>query len=96
MERLLDVKVTAELLGIKPVTLRLWISQKKVPYYKVGKSIKFKPSEIETWINATRVEPDPDRVDKQVDSILGIRYEKERRQSDLKHQVQKEGANGPV
>ena len=90
MERLLDVKVTAELLGIKPVTLRLWISQKKVPYYKVGKSIKFKPSEIETWINATRVDPDSDRVDKKVDSILGIRYGKGRRHSDL-NQSQKGG-----
>lgn len=90
MERLLDVKLTAELLGIKPVTLRLWISQKKVPYYKVGKSIKFKPSEIETWINATRVEPDPDRVDKQVASPDVIRYEKGRRHSDL-NQSQKGG-----
>ena len=90
MERLLDVKVTAELLGIKPVTLRLWISQKKVPYYKVGKSIKFKPSEIETWINATRVEPDPDRVDKQIASTDVIRYGKERRHSDL-NQSQKGG-----
>ncbi len=95
MERLLDVNQTAELLGIKPVTLRLWISQKRIPYYKVGKSIKFKPSEIETWINARRVAPDPDRVDKQVDSILGIRYEKGRRHSDL-IQSNKEVKDGSV
>ncbi len=95
MEKLLNISQAAEMLGIKPVTLRLWISLKKIPYYKIGKCIKFKPSEIEAFINATRVEPGPYHADKKVASTLGIRYEKGRRQPGLM-QNQREVKNGTV
>ncbi len=82
LEHLLNISQASEILGVAPVTIRLWISQKKIPYYKVGKSIKFKPSEIEAWVNATRVVPDPDQAENQIASSGVISYMKNRRQPD--------------
>lgn len=95
MERLLDVTQTAEILGIKPVTLRLWISLKKIPYYKVGKSIKFKPSEIEAWVDATRVESARDLGNRQ-NPLSDVIRNRGRRHSDLNKQSQKEVKDGAL
>lgn len=96
MESLLNIKQAAQILGVAPVTIRLWISQKKIPYHKIGKLIKFVPSEIQELVEKTKVEAEPENVDKQVATMLGISYKIPCRQPDLKQQSQKGGANGPV
>ena len=48
---LLSVAETAERLGIAVQTLRNWISQKRVPYIKVGRRTMFDPREIERWLS---------------------------------------------
>lgn len=84
MESLLDIKQTAERLGIKPITLRTWITKRLLPYHKIGKLIKFVPSEIDEWIASKKVEANPDWIDKKVASMLDVRYKPPRRQPDLK------------
>lgn len=44
----------AEYLGIKPVTLRGWIRNKKdgIPANKIGKQWKFKVSELDEWVKS--------------------------------------------
>lgn len=47
----------AELLGILPGTLTLWRATKKGPtFYKIGKVIKYKVSDIEEFISSKKVE----------------------------------------
>jgi excisionase family DNA binding protein len=49
-QKLLSVTEAADFLGIKKSTLYEWIIQKKVPYYKVGRLVKFKREDLETWL----------------------------------------------
>jgi len=38
-------------------TLRKWIQERRIPYYRVNRRIKCKVSEINTWMEKGRVEP---------------------------------------
>ena len=52
METLLDKKQVAELLTISVKTLDLWITQQKAPKpVRIGRLVRFKQSEVETFIN---------------------------------------------
>lgn len=45
--RLYNVKEASEALGIKENTLRVWIANRKIPYTKVGRAVRF--SEEQLW-----------------------------------------------
>jgi excisionase family DNA binding protein len=47
---LLDTTEASEFLGIKKNTLYEWIVQKKIPHLKVGRLVKFRKAELETWL----------------------------------------------
>jgi excisionase family DNA binding protein len=49
-KQLLNTKEAAEYLGISRNTLYEWVIQNKVPYIKVGRLVKFKKEELETWL----------------------------------------------
>lgn len=55
MERLVSPEEAAEMLGIKVGTLYLWALQKRIPSYKLGRCRRFKPAELQAWIEANRV-----------------------------------------
>ena len=58
---LLDVAALAEQLGVRERFVRRLIAERRVPFCKIGKFIRFDPHEIEGWIDAQRVaafEPD--------------------------------------
>lgn len=55
-QRLIDIHHVAEMLGIKINTVYTWVNQRKIPYIKVGRLVKFDLVDIETWISAHRVE----------------------------------------
>ena len=42
----------ASYLGVKVVTLRKWIKEKKIPAHKIGKLWKFKKSELDEWVES--------------------------------------------
>jgi len=52
--KLLTKTELASFLGISLNTLNLWISRKKIPYLKLGKSrnspVRFSIEEIESWL----------------------------------------------
>lgn len=54
-KQLLNVSELSQLIGIKPNTIYHWVSQKKIPYVKIGRSTKFDISEIEGWIKESSV-----------------------------------------
>ena len=59
MESLLTVKDVARMLSVPDQTVYLWVSQRKLPHYKIGKTVRFYPAEIEEWIRNRRVEASP-------------------------------------
>jgi len=44
----------ADVLGVSRGTLEVWLSTKRynVPYYKIGRNVLFKRSELERWVQA--------------------------------------------
>ncbi len=55
-KKLLNVIQVANLLNVKPWTIRAWVSQKKIPYVKVGRLVRFRPEDIEAFIQANCIE----------------------------------------
>jgi len=53
---LIDVKQLSESTGLSVFTLYSWINQKKIPYVKVGRLVRFDPRKIEKWIEENSVE----------------------------------------
>lgn len=53
-ENWISIDEAAAYLGIKPVTLRGWIRNKKdgIPANKIGKQWKFKRSELDAWVKS--------------------------------------------
>lgn len=48
-DRLIDVGEAAALLGMKPGTLYSWASKRKVPFRKVGASLRFHRGDLLEW-----------------------------------------------
>ena len=62
-ERLLTVRELADVLGIAPATLLDWCERKppEVPHFKIGRAIRFRESEVLTWLESCRRGPAPVR-----------------------------------
>jgi excisionase family DNA binding protein len=54
-ERLLTVKEAAQRTGHKEATWRAWILLRKVPYHKVGRSIRIAESDLVRLIEESRI-----------------------------------------
>lgn len=50
MKKYINIKDLSEYLDIKPSTLYDWVFRKKIPYYKIGRLVKFNMDEIEKWV----------------------------------------------
>lgn len=46
----LKIKEVADLLNVSETTIRRWIENGKIPYYRIDKNIYFSPNEIENWV----------------------------------------------
>ena len=55
--RLLDVDEVADSLGITNRFVRRLVAERRIPFVKVGKFVRFDPVEISQWIDRQRVEP---------------------------------------
>ena len=60
--RLLSIQEAAEYLGLKVATLYAWVSQKKIPFVKCGRLVKFDLMRIDCWIDDMSVEKKEKRV----------------------------------
>ena len=50
MEKLLNPREVADLLGIKVSTIYAWKYKKKIPWLKIGSNLRFSPSTLKNWI----------------------------------------------
>ncbi len=47
----------APLLGVSPFTLRAWIRQKRLPFFRVGRRIVFSRHDLAEFLDGCRVQP---------------------------------------
>ena len=60
MKEYYSTKELSEKLGIKEVTIRKWVFDRKIPHYKIGGGkgiLLFKIIEIDEWLTRQRVKP---------------------------------------
>ena len=55
LKKYLNVKELSGLTGLKQSTIYQWVSQRKIPYIKLGKKILFDPDKINKWIDENTV-----------------------------------------
>lgn len=55
LAKLLNAHEVATLLGLHKVTIYDWVSQRRIPFVKVGGRTMFDPREIERWLEGSTV-----------------------------------------
>jgi excisionase family DNA binding protein len=56
-EPLLDIDGLATRLGVSARFVRRLVEERRVPFVKLGRLVRFDPVEVEAWIPASRVAP---------------------------------------
>ena len=49
-EKFLTVDEVAEYLSLSKGTIYQWAAEKRIPHYKMGRAVRFKKAEIESWL----------------------------------------------
>jgi excisionase family DNA binding protein len=55
--KLIDIQQAAAYLGLKASTLYQWVSQKRIPYHKSGRLLKFDLNDLDKFIEKSKVNP---------------------------------------
>ncbi|MGD0280931.1 MAG: helix-turn-helix domain-containing protein [Dissulfurispiraceae bacterium] len=55
MERLLSIDDVASLLGVEESTVYGWTHRKVIPHIKMGRLLRFRESEINTWLQSKAI-----------------------------------------
>jgi excisionase family DNA binding protein len=53
-QRLLTVKEAAQYLSISVSTLYGWVWQRRVPFVKIGRAVRFDPRDVEAFVEANK------------------------------------------
>jgi excisionase family DNA binding protein len=57
LKEFLTIDEVSEYLGIKKSSLYAKVERKEIPYYKVGRLVRFKKSDIDPWMEKFKSEP---------------------------------------
>ena len=55
---LIDLPTLAERLGVNQRHIRRLVAERRIPYLKWGHLLRFDPDQIDTWLDAARIEPE--------------------------------------
>jgi excisionase family DNA binding protein len=55
---LLDLDAVAQVLGVTRRHVQHLVSEKRIPYLKVGRFVRFDPAELNVWLDHQRVAPE--------------------------------------
>ena len=53
---LLDTDGVAEVLGTTPRHVRRLVAERRIPFFKVGRFVRFEPGELDVWLDQQRVD----------------------------------------
>jgi excisionase family DNA binding protein len=56
-ERLLNIAGLADRLGVGERFVRRLVNERRIPFLKVGRHVRFDVVDVEAWISDSRVEP---------------------------------------
>jgi excisionase family DNA binding protein len=59
IEELIDPEGAAKVLGIKTITVYKWVTERKIPFLKVGGALRFRPSALDAWLKEREHQPQP-------------------------------------
>jgi excisionase family DNA binding protein len=59
MRRLVSIKEAAVYIGLSPYTLYTMVSQRRIPFVKMGRLVKFDLELLDKWIKQQTVMPMP-------------------------------------
>lgn len=62
MRRLIDIQEAAEYTGLSPHTVYTMVSQRRIPFVKVGRLVKFDVELLDKWIKQNTVMPMPPKI----------------------------------
>jgi len=106
MTMFMDIRELSEYLKIKTSTLYAWVSQKRIPYIKIGGLIRFRKEEIDPWVESFRKSSEKvigtlqNRDSREIDSLIerakGEAYNRNRRETRPKSVLRKENRDGAV
>ena len=54
---LIDIDQTAARLGVTPRFVRRLVNERRIPFHKIGKFVRFDPADVDRYIVRGRVEP---------------------------------------
>lgn len=54
--RLIDIEEACRQLGIEVATMYRWVQMRKIPFYKIGRYVKFEQDELNAWIISKKVD----------------------------------------
>lgn len=54
---LMNIHELSRLLTVSSSGIYQWVSQRKVPFIKIGRSVRFDSKEIDAWLEAKKVKP---------------------------------------
>lgn len=54
--RLLDVDQAAEHLAVTPRFVRTLVAERRVPFLKIGKFVRFDADDLDAWLDSCRVD----------------------------------------
>ena len=57
LEELISIPTLSHMLDVPVKTIRKWVWQRKIPYHKLGKLVRFDVREIRAWYRTGRVAP---------------------------------------
>lgn len=55
--KLIGIQQAADYMGLKVSTLYQWVSQKRIPYFKSGRLVKFDLNDLDQFIEKSKVKP---------------------------------------
>lgn len=57
LEPLLDADEVAQRLGVNPRFVRRLVEERRIPYCKLGKFVRFRPTDVRAWLAECVIEP---------------------------------------
>jgi excisionase family DNA binding protein len=61
LRKLLTVSEAAHLLSVKPRTIYAWVAERRIPYHKVGRLLRFDQTKLLAWM-ASQAEDDKENL----------------------------------
>jgi len=53
---LLDIDSAAKRLAVPERFMRRLVAERRIPYFKVGKYVRFDPADLDSWLDERRVD----------------------------------------